>query len=128
VGVGKGREYQDSYQVQQMNEASITERGIRRLLQKQGFRCALTGRELTTKTASLDHMQPLGRGGEHSIGNVQLVHSQVNAAKGTMTTEEFVALCHEVVRHAETKPEAGTEANSCSEDDLLPLFARRRDA
>ena len=36
----------------------------------------------------------------HEASNLQVVHCEVNAAKGTMTAEEFIAMCREVAaRH-----------------------------
>ena len=64
-----------------------------------GYRCAISGRELTPETATLDHIIPIARGGKHCIENVWVVHAQVNAAKGTMTVEEFLAVCHDVVKY-----------------------------
>ena len=75
----------------------ITARALLSLLESQDYRCALTGRELTPETAALDHRTPLSRGGPNTISNCQVVHEQANAAKATMTHEEFVALCREVV-------------------------------
>ena len=72
-----------------------------RMIADQGYRCALTGRQLTPETASLDHKVPLGRGGVHAIENIWIVHEDANRAKGTMTAEEFVALCREVVSYQE---------------------------
>jgi len=71
------------------------------MIEGQGYRCALTGRQLTPETASLDHKVPLGRGGVHAIENIWIVHEDANRAKGTMTAEEFVALCREVVSYQE---------------------------
>ncbi len=34
--------------------------------------------------------------------NVQVLQKQVNRAKGTLTNEEFIALCREVVTHADS--------------------------
>lgn len=78
---------------------TVTAKQILRLVEKQGYRCAISGRVLTPETASIDHIVPLGRGGEHALANLWIVDHQVNAAKGTMTTEEFVALCREVAQH-----------------------------
>ncbi|MEJ5260978.1 MAG: HNH endonuclease signature motif containing protein [Anaerohalosphaeraceae bacterium] len=66
------------------------------LLEKQQYRCALSGRKLTPETASLDHIQPLSRGGLHDISNIWIVDHQVNIAKGSLTAEEFIRLCQEV--------------------------------
>lgn len=85
----------------QKPRAVISRIALLGLIESQGYRCALTGRQLKPETASLDHKVPLGRGGEHAIENIWIVHEDVNRAKGTMTAEEFVALCHEVVSYQE---------------------------
>jgi 5-methylcytosine-specific restriction endonuclease McrA len=71
------------------------------LLERQQYRCALTGHKLTPDTASLDHILPVCRQGAHTIDNAQIVLKEVNRAKGTLTNEEFIALCRAVVRHAD---------------------------
>lgn len=79
--------------------AAVTSKAILNLVERQNFHCAISGRELTPQTASLDHIVPLARGGEHGISNVWVVDHQVNSAKGTMTLEEFVAMCRDVARN-----------------------------
>jgi len=78
------------------------------LLEHQQYRCALTGRELTPETAALDHVVPVRLGGEHVIENTQVLHKDVNRAKGSLTSQEFIGLCHEVVAwskaHTEVHP------------------------
>lgn len=75
----------------------VSAKRLRQLLEAQGFKCAITGRDLTPETASLDHKVPLSKGGSNLMDNVQIVHWDVNKAKGTMTMSEFLALCKEVV-------------------------------
>lgn len=70
-----------------------------KLIQWQEFRCAITGRELTPENASLDHIIPVSKGGEHLLENIQFLHADVNRAKGTMTMDEFIAMCAEVTAH-----------------------------
>ncbi len=77
----------------------ITAISLYKLIESQGFKCALTGWDLEPATASLDHIQPLSKGGSHLIDNAQVVHSLVNTAKGTLSTEEFVAICLAVATH-----------------------------
>lgn len=79
---------------------AITATQIMGMIESQDFRCALTGRELTPETASIDHVVPLSRGGDHGLGNIWVLDHKVNVAKGTMTPEEFIAMCREVVEHA----------------------------
>lgn len=69
----------------------------------QKFRCALTGDELETHEAVPDHRLPLSRGGKHRIENIDIIRSDVNKAKGDMTTEEFVEMCRKVVKYANKK-------------------------
>jgi 5-methylcytosine-specific restriction endonuclease McrA len=85
----------------------VTANEVLDLLDRQAYRCALTGRQLMPDTAALDHVIPVSRGGEHRIENAQVLQKAVNRAKGTLTNEEFIALCHEVVAHANRfrKPE-----------------------
>lgn len=78
---------------------TIQRSDVLELLQRQSHRCALTGRPLTPETASLDHRIPIAAGGDHAIGNLQIIHRDANAAKGTMAQSEFVALCWDVVEH-----------------------------
>jgi hypothetical protein len=95
------------------------------VFQQQGGRCALTGMELTfgryrpigreytrsnrprLGSASLDRIDStMG----YSPGNVQWIHKEVNRMKGTLSDDEFVALCLKVVlhnQHASNRPEAG---------------------
>jgi len=75
---------------------------VLRLLEHQRYRCVLTGRALTPETASIDHILPIRLGGNHTIENTQVLHKDVNRAKGSMTSEEFVGLCREVARWSET--------------------------
>jgi 5-methylcytosine-specific restriction endonuclease McrA len=77
----------------------INTANVLRLLAWQGYRCALTGRPLTPDTASLDHIVPVRDGGEHTIENVQVLHKEINRAKSTLTHEQFVQMCREVVNH-----------------------------
>lgn len=75
---------------------------VMRLVEHQRYRCALTGRRLTPQTAALDHIVPIRCGGEHTIENAQVLHKDVNRAKASLTSEEFIGMCREVVRWSET--------------------------
>ena len=61
----------------------------------------MTGRELVPAVASVDHMEPIARGGSNAIDNVCILHSDVNRAKGTQTIGEFIQMCREVVEWAD---------------------------
>ena len=77
----------------------VTTGNVLRLLERQQYRCALTGRQLTPDTASLDHVVPVRCGGKHLVENTQVLHKDVNRSKTTMTNEEFIRLCREVVEY-----------------------------
>jgi len=79
-------------------DARVTIKGVMAMLERQDYRCALTGRRLEPEVATLDHIIPLRCGGQHVLENTQVLHKDVNRAKGSMTTEEFLDLCREVVR------------------------------
>lgn len=81
------------------DQRKVTAARLLDLAKRQNYRCAITGRELTPETASLDHIVPLSRGGAHVLSNIWLVDQKVNFAKGTMTYGEFVQLCRDVVEH-----------------------------
>jgi len=87
----------------------ITTANVLKLVEWQGYRCALTGRPLTPETASLDHIVSGRCGGEHCMENVQVLHKEVNRAKATMTNEEFMQLCREVVEHMMRQQAEGEE-------------------
>jgi len=67
------------------------------LLLRQNFRCALTGERLAPDNAALDHIRPICRGGNHTIENMQALTDAVNRAKGSLTQDEFIQLCRDVV-------------------------------
>lgn len=58
--------------------------------QDQKGKCAVTGVELIPgKTASLDHITSLSRGGTNSRENLQFVHIMVNMMKQDLMPDEF---------------------------------------
>lgn len=75
----------------------ITPRRLAQLMERQGYKCALTGEELTPKTSGLDHIVPVKLGGENTIENVQFVTRDVNKMKNTLSQSEFVSICRKVV-------------------------------
>lgn len=79
----------------------ISYHGVYALLARQEYRCALTGRHLRPEEASLDHVIPVSRHGPHRLENAQVLHKDVNRAKGARTNPEFIALCRDVVAWAD---------------------------
>ncbi len=68
-----------------------------KLVELQGFRCALSGVEISVENVALDHKQALSRGGTDALSNLQWIEKDVNRAKGVMTNDEFIAMCKRVV-------------------------------
>ena len=55
------------------------------------FPCALTGRPIDfykPETYEYDHIQPISRGGDNTISNLQLLCPEANQAKGSLTDQE----------------------------------------
>ncbi len=80
----------------------VNAENVMHLLEYQQYRCALTGRKLTPQVAALDHIVPIRFDGKHIIANVQVLHKDVNRAKGSLTSAEFIHLCEEVVSFLKT--------------------------
>lgn len=69
---------------------------LRELVEKQNYKCNLSGVDLTPDTAALDHIIPITEGGTNHISNLQWLDEQVNRAKGTMTQAAFIEMCNRV--------------------------------
>ena len=66
------------------------------LIEKQEYRCALSGVKLTPDQAALDHKVPVSSGGSDELDNLHWVSNEINRAKGTMDNEAFIAMCKRV--------------------------------
>lgn len=75
----------------------INENDLMNLWIKQNGLCDLTGRKLD-KSAHLDHIIPLKRGGKTELNNLRWVCPDVNYAKRNLTDEEFIKLNEDVIR------------------------------
>lgn len=70
------------------------------LLLAQCNRCGYTFREIDIgRGASVEHISPLSRTPDRAfdIGNLRWVHWEINRMKGTLTVEEFIQSCKEVL-------------------------------
>ncbi len=74
-------------------------RDLAKLWKAQKGRCALTGRRLD-RSAQLDHITPIARGGDDTPTNLQWLCKHANLAKRDLTDAEFLGLCREVINHA----------------------------
>jgi hypothetical protein len=71
-------------------------RKIVEIVEKQEFRCALSGVPLLPETSNLDHKHPVSLGGTDNIDNLQWLSTEVNKAKGNMPNEDFILMCKRV--------------------------------
>ena len=78
---------------------------VLRMWDEQAGRCALSGRLLVVSATSaaahqdspsLDQIVP---GAGYTRGNVQLVTTQTNLSKSTLSCDEYVGLCEQVYFH-----------------------------
>ena len=87
----------------------LTYTHLNRLLEKQEYECAISGRRLILPppshqrrrcqyNLSLDRINPKEG---YVVGNVQWVDKDVNMSKQSLTTVEFLHLCSQVVEYNE---------------------------
>ena len=55
---------------------------------RDGFRCQYTGKKLTSRTGTLDHVVPRSQGGKTTWDNIVLASFDANVKKGGRTPEE----------------------------------------
>ena len=87
---------------------SVRQSDLMNLVESQHYRCALSGIELTPETAALDHITPVANGGEHAIGNLQWLNSEVNRMKGMLSVDVFIDICKRVAATAGGNDVQGT--------------------
>jgi 5-methylcytosine-specific restriction endonuclease McrA len=67
--------------VKESDDGTINFNSITCLLEKQGYKCAISGKDIL-KSFHIDHIIPLSKGGKHTISNIQLVEPIENLRKG----------------------------------------------
>ena len=73
-----------------------TARELHEKLDEQEFRCAISGDLLSPDTSEIAHCDPHSQSGGSAIDNLIWVSTAVNRCMGTMTPEQFIALCKRV--------------------------------
>jgi len=51
-----------------------------------------------------DHIVPKSKGGESTLDNLEVCSADANYAKGSMTLQDFIKMCHKVVYHNPLSP------------------------
>jgi 5-methylcytosine-specific restriction endonuclease McrA len=77
-------------------DSNISPLDLWKMAKHQKLICPISGRRLTNDSISPDHVIPRSQGGKTELHNIQLVRKEVNLAKHTLSTEEFVKLCKDV--------------------------------
>lgn len=67
------------------------------MLDRQGYRCALSGRELTPENTDAEHIIPLDQGGSHTLENIYLIVRDAARLKRHLTEKEMVQLCFDIL-------------------------------
>lgn len=72
---------------------------LREILEKQNYRCALTGVKLEPDNTAFDHIVPLSKGGNSLKDNLQAVTKIANRMKHDLSNKEFLKVCTAVLSH-----------------------------
>jgi len=68
------------------------------MLEQQGYRCALTRRELTPETTTAEHKILLSEGGKHEIENIYLISKDAAKLKRSMSENQMAELAFEILK------------------------------
>ena len=79
-----------------------------RKLEASDFKCVLSGWPISPGEFELDHIVSINDGGSDETDNLQCVHPLVNKAKGTMSNEQFIELCHRVAQNTPPRTAFGS--------------------
>ncbi|EMK01205.1 MULTISPECIES: HNH endonuclease [Leptospira] len=68
------------------------------ILDRQDYRCILTGRELLPENTNSEHIVPLRKGGNHEFNNICHVVAPLSKLKRYYTEEEIVHLAADIIK------------------------------
>lgn len=69
------------------------------IIERQVYKCALSGVEIDPRRSSLDHKNPRSLGGPSDVDNLQVVLPVINRAKGTNNNDQYISMCWAVARN-----------------------------
>lgn len=81
--------------------STITGSDIWKLAKKQKLICPLSGRKITNKNISPDHIIHLTNGGNSKINNLRLVVREANLARHTMNDQQFIKMCEDIFKFSQ---------------------------
>ena len=70
------------------------------LLEKQEYKCALSGRELRPENTRATHAIPLRKDGQHALENIILVDDDVDLLKKNKSIRESVEIAADIIATA----------------------------
>ena len=70
---------------------------LKELIEKQNYKCALTGDKISFDNIELDHILPTSRKGTNELSNVRWVTKQANRFKQNLTDKELKILCNKIL-------------------------------
>lgn len=75
-----------------MGERKYTqeERNCISIIKQKSNTCCYCGKELALKEKTIDHIQPINRGGETVLGNLVVCCEECNTEKSDMTLQEYI--------------------------------------
>ncbi len=78
----------------------FTTKFIREQLEKQDFKCFLSGLPLEAWNCEAEHFLPLGEkhSGDHSPGNIVFVRRELKSLKRECSIEEIVTICKAIIK------------------------------
>lgn len=71
---------------------AVKSRIFKRRDRREPILCYFCGNALTRKTATVDHLLPIARGGTNHMDNIVIACRLCNARKGPLTAGEFIGL------------------------------------
>ena len=72
---------------------------INTMLQKQDYKCALTGRDLRNNKFHIDHITPKSKDGTNTPDNWQLIVEEANVFKTDLSMEEIIKLARDITKN-----------------------------
>lgn len=76
-------------QEEELDHYNIRENRLK-VFERDGYECQHCGKQLTRFTATLDHLQPISEGGDHSSGNLVTSCLHCNSRRGAKPVSEFM--------------------------------------
>lgn len=89
-------------------------------------RCEYSGEWILVENFSVDHRQPLSRGGSFAMENLAVCSEKQNLRKGNMTKEEYAELTKHVSRYAPEVQAAIWRKLECGDVQRFSHFRRQK--